>query len=114
VRAAVTAGGRLFDKTANRIEDVGERLARRDHLEESFFAGELSLRPPTLFDIDEQVKPAEDAPFRIWQGQPKDIEPPVDAVSAAMAALDVVRTTGLVCLRLRGDRVRKVVRVNDV
>ena len=67
-----------------------------------------------IVDVDQQVKPAEDAPVRIPQRQANDVEPAVDAVGATMAAFDVVRTAPLVRIQLCGDCPRQVIRVDDV
>src|SRR5688572_823011 len=53
-------------------------------------------------------------PLRISQRKPTDVEPAVDAISATMAALNVVRLARFVCFQLRGDCVLKIVRMNDV
>ena len=60
------------------------------------------------------MKPAEDAPFCISQGKAADIEPAIDPIGAAVAALDVVRTAGLVSPLLRRNRVLKIIWVDDV
>ena len=61
-----------------------------------------------------KMKPAKDLPFLISQGKPTDVEPAVDAISATMAALNVVRLARLVCFQLQGDCLLKVIRMNDV
>src|SRR5258708_39948161 len=55
-----------------------------------------------------------DASLCIAQGQAEDIEPAVGAVSAAVAALDVIGTAGFVCLQLGGSGALKVIRMHDV
>src|ERR1700734_3801829 len=65
-----------------------------------------------IIDVAHQVEPTKDAPVAIEQGQAENIEPAVDAIRAAVAALDVVRTTGFESVLQRGNRVLKVVRMN--
>jgi len=54
----VAFGGRVFDETAYRRENVGKRDARRHHLQESLLAGELDLRPVSLIDIPSDGPPS--------------------------------------------------------
>ena len=46
----IALGGRVLDKTAERVENVGQGVAGRHHFEESFLTGELSLRPVSLIN----------------------------------------------------------------
>jgi hypothetical protein len=69
---------------------------------------------PAIIDVDQQVEPAEDVALRITQRQAKDVVPAVDAVSATVAALDVVRMALLVCLQLSGDCPLEIVRMDDL
>jgi hypothetical protein len=74
----------------------------------------LGLCSLSIVDVDEQVKPAKDAPFIISEREATDIEPAVGPISTAVATLDVVCGTGLVGLLLRRNRVLKIIRMDDI
>src|SRR5580704_13334934 len=86
-----------------------------DNVAEVNFTRPQGFHSPLLFvDIDGQVEPTDNAPIGIEKGQAKDVEPVVDAIRAAVAGLDVVRTSGFESLPLRGNCVLEVIRMNDV
>src|SRR5262249_4509631 len=78
----------------------------------AFAQGLLGALP--VIDINQEVEPAKDLPLPIPQRNATDVEPAIDAVSAAMAALDIVRRALSVRIQLRADRPAEVVRVGDV
>jgi hypothetical protein len=63
--AAVTSGGRAFDKLTERFEYFRHRLTARHHLKYPLFTGEKRFSPPLIVDISRQGVPKDDATFRI-------------------------------------------------
>ena len=55
---------------------------------------QLIFRLFALVDIRQQDIPVADSPFRVAQREPPRLEPPVDAVEASKALLDIERVAG--------------------
>ena len=85
--AAITAAGCSFDKPAECIEDDGHRTAARHHLQQPLSPrrAELQLASGRRYRSAARTSGRHD-PSASCRGKAADVEPAIDAVSAAQAA----------------------------
>ena len=69
--AAVTSGGRAFDKLTERVEYFRHGMAAGHHFQHPLFTGEERFSPFLFVDISRQRIPQDDTPFRSRKGKPR-------------------------------------------
>jgi hypothetical protein len=69
-------------------------MAARRHFEHPLFTGEKRFSPLLVVDISRQGVPKDDAPLRISQWQAARMEPTVNPIRAATAALAYIWLAG--------------------
>ena len=86
---AEAAATQLFHETADRVENLAQRLAARDHLEHLHFAGEQGLRLLQLLDVVLDRAIAHDVAMRVPGGDHPCAHMPIRSVGSTHAVLAV-------------------------
>src|SRR4051794_38881710 len=93
INAAVTVRCDIFNKTAQRFENVAERTAGCHHLQQSNLTCELRLGAFALVDVDEKVVPADDVPVRVPERKSARLKPAVDTIDTSRPDFELERVT---------------------
>src|SRR5262249_4051792 len=110
----VTAAGNALDELTHCVEYVRHRMVARHQFEESLLTLQQGLGPPVLVYVRLHVAPAGNTTVAVPERQTAYLKPPIAAVRAANAVLDVVWLPRLYrsppCSSHRGQ----IIRMNNV
>src|ERR1043166_185132 len=94
IDAAVSLARAVLDTAAERVQDIGERTARSDHLEQPLLFREQRLSPFAIVNVGTGAVPPDDPAGFVAKWPGADEKPAIDAVMPPQARLDLVRLSG--------------------